>query len=350
MARLFVFFRRRALMHKQILIISHSGDLHADLVASILADRGHAPFRIDLDAFPRDYQLCQRLLGGQASARLRHLPDGDWLDLRQVGAVWLRKAADYAYASTGLSAQERAYAKLETEQAIFSVLYTLDCYWLSHPLALRGAQWKGEQLARAARMGFRVPATVISNVPDEVRAFRAAVGGPIIFKSMSTPTLAAETVEDADRVSAGIGTTLVDDAMLDSLDAVSVLSCQFQEYIAKQYELRITVIGKRLFAARLYSQDDARTAVDSRDMSAPIRYEAATLPDDLHERCLAFVHSYGLEYGALDLIVTPEGEYVFLENNPVGQFLYVQQLVPALPLLESVAEALIEGALCHSQT
>lgn len=337
-------------MHKQILIVSHSGDLHADLVASILADRGHAPMRIDLDAFPRDYQLCQRLLGGQASARLRRLPDGDWLDLRQVGAVWLRKAAEYAYASGDLTQQERAYARLETEQAIFSVLYTLDCYWLSHPLALRGAQWKGEQLERAARMGFRVPATLISNVPDDVRAFRAAVGRPIIFKSMSTPTLAAETVEDADRVSGGIGTTVVDDAMLGSLDAVSELSCQFQEYIAKQYELRITVIGKQLFAARLYSQDDARTAIDSRDMSAPIRYEAATLPDEIHQRCLAFVHSYGLEYGALDLIVTPEGEYVFLENNPVGQFLYVQQLLPALPLLESVADKLIEGALCHSQT
>ena len=53
-------------------------------------------------------------------------PDyGDWLDLRQVGAVWLRKPAEYAYASADLTAQERAYAKLETRQAIFSVLYAL---------------------------------------------------------------------------------------------------------------------------------------------------------------------------------------------------------------------------------
>lgn len=337
-------------MHKKVLIISHGGDLHADLVAAILAERGHAPFRINLDAFPRDYQLCQRLHDGHASARLRLLPDGEWLDLRHVGAVWLRKPAEYAYASADLAPQERAYAKLETEQAIFSVLHALDCYWISHPLALRGAKWKGEQLARAARMGFRVPATVITNVPDDVRALRAAVGGPIIFKAMSTPTLAADAVDGADRVSHGIGTTVLDDAMLDSLDAVSELSCQFQEYIAKQYELRVTVIGKQLFAARLYSQDDARTAIDSRDMSAPIRYEAATLPDEVRQRCLAFVHSYGLEYGALDLIVTPEGEYVFLENNPVGQFLYVQQLVPTLPLLETMADALIEGAVCHSQT
>ena len=55
-------------MHKKILIISHSGDLHADLVTAILAQRGHAPFRINLDAFPRDYQLCQRLLDGRTTA------------------------------------------------------------------------------------------------------------------------------------------------------------------------------------------------------------------------------------------------------------------------------------------
>lgn len=337
-------------MHKQVLIISHGGDLHADLLIPLLADRGHTPFRIDLDAFPRDYQLCQRMLDGKPSARLRHLPDGAWLDLQQVGAVWLRKPAEYAYASEDLGPQERAYARLETDQAMFSLLYSLDCYWLSHPLALRAAQWKGEQLERAARMGFRVPDTVITNVADDVRAFRAAVGGPIIFKAMSTPTLASEAVAADEQISRGLATTVIDDAMLDELDAVGEVSCQFQEYIAKQYELRVTVIGNTLFAARLHTQDDARTAIDSRDMSAPIRYEACMLPPDIHQRCLDFVHSYGLQYGALDLIVTPEGDYVFLENNPVGQFLYVQQLIPAFRLLDCVADKLIEEVLCRSRS
>ncbi|MEG0884909.1 MAG: hypothetical protein RSH52_27110, partial [Janthinobacterium sp.] len=63
-------------MRKKILIISHSGDLHADLVTAILAEREHAPFRINLDAFPRDYQLSQTVQAGQASARVRRLPEG----------------------------------------------------------------------------------------------------------------------------------------------------------------------------------------------------------------------------------------------------------------------------------
>ncbi len=337
-------------MSKRVLIITHSRDLHADLVIPILVAKGHFPFRLDLDAFPRDYQLRQLIDNDGHANALRRLPDGEWLDLAHVGAVWVRKNAEFSFLSEDLGVQERAYAKLETEQALFSVLYDLDCYWMSHPRALRGAQWKGEQLTRALRMGFRVPASIVTNCPQEARAFSARAGGPVIFKTMSTPTLGATTVGVEDRVSGGVATTILDADMLDQLDAVRELTCHFQEYVPKQYELRVTVIGRRVFAAKIHSQEDARTMVDSRDMSAPIRYESCVLPPEMELRCVDFVHSYGLEYGAIDLIVTPDGEYVFLENNPAGQFLYVQELIPELNILEAVADKLIEEAQCKRST
>ncbi len=333
-------------MKHRVLIVTHSRDLHADLIVPLLAQRGQATLRIDLDAFPRDYTLCQSVIDGRCVNRLRRLPDGEWIDLDEVRAVWVRKSAEYAYLSDDLGAQERAYAKRETEQALFSVLYTLDCFWMSHPRALRGAQWKGEQLKRAARMGFRVPASIVTNSPGEVHRFRDRVQGPIIFKSMSTPTLAAEEMQDQERVASGLSTTIVDDDMLEQLDAVSELPCHFQEYVPKQFELRVTVVGERVFATRIASQDDPRTMVDSRDMSAPIGYAAFDLPPDVARRCVDFVRSYELAYGAIDLIVTPGGDYVFLENNPAGQFLYVQQLVPGLAIMEAVADLLSTEAPC----
>lgn len=326
-------------MKHRILIVTHSHDLHADLVMPMLARRGRAPLRLDLDAFPRDYELEQSIKDGYLFTRLRTLPGGDWVDLDEVGAVWLRKAADYAYRSE-LGAQERAFARRETEQALFGVLYSLDCFWMSHPRALRGAQWKGEQLVRAARMGFTVPASVVTNSPGAARRFHAAARGPVVFKSLSTPTLARDDVRPDQRVAGGLATTIVDDTMLADLDAVAELPCHFQHYIAKRYELRVTVVGERVFAARIDSQDDPRTAIDSRDMSAPVRYSACTLPPEVARRCVAFVRSYDLSYGAIDLIVTPDGDHVFLENNPAGQFLYVQELVPELRIMEAVADLL----------
>jgi glutathione synthase/RimK-type ligase-like ATP-grasp enzyme len=331
-------------MPKRILIVTNSADLHADLVAEKLVSRAQRPFRIDLDAFPRDYMLDIEFSRGEWVGRLIHLPSNDAAAIGDIGAVWLRKPAPFRFASDDLSPQERAYAEMETEHVLFSVLYSLRCYWMSHPLSIRGALWKGEQLQRATSMGFRVPRSLISNQPASVRRFKADVAADMIFKAMSSASLGADVVPQSQRVTAGLRTTRITDEDDGMLDAVRELPSLFQEYVPKQYELRVTVIGAETFAARIYSQDDERTATDYRDMSAEIRYRAELLPSMFARRCVEFVHSYELTFGALDFIVTPAGEYVFLENNPVGQFLFVEQLVPELKMLDAVADRLIEGA------
>lgn len=333
-------------MRPAILIVTNSADLHADLLAPVLAARGERVFRLDLDAFPRDYRCTQLFRDGRLGHCIEHLAGDGRMDLDEVGAVWWRKGAAFAYADEALAPQELAYARMETEQALFGLLYNLDCYWMSHPRVLRGAQWKGEQLMRAMRFGFRVPASIVTNSADQARRFLRSLDGAMVFKSLSSPTLGAEAVAPHERSNGGIGTVLVGEDMLDQLDAVDALSCHFQEYVPKAHELRVTVVGTRAFAARIHSQDDPRTRIDSRDMSAAIRYEAAQLAPALRRRCIDFVRSYGLEYGALDLIVTPDGDTVFLENNPCGQFLYIEQLVPELRLLDAVADQLVAGAAC----
>jgi glutathione synthase/RimK-type ligase-like ATP-grasp enzyme len=331
-------------MPKRILIVTNSADLHADLVAQKLAARGQRPFRIDLDAFPRDYILDIEFGRGEWVGRLIHLPSDDAVAVGAIGAVWLRKPAPFHFVSNDLPPQERAFAEMETEHALFSALYSLRCYWMSHPVSIRGALWKGEQLQRAARMGFRVPRSLISNQPDSVRRFKADIEGDMIFKAMSSAALGADVVPQSQRVLAGLRTTRITDEHEGILDAVRELPSLFQEYVPKQYELRVTVIGTEAFAARIYSQEDERTATDFRDMSAEIRYRAEQLPSMFARQCVEFVHSYGLTFGALDFVVTPADGNVFLENNPVGQFLFVEQLVPELKMLDAVADCLIEGA------
>lgn len=327
-------------MKRRVLIVSNASDLHADIVALKLADRGCHPFRINLDEFPRDFAIDLDFGPTGLSGCLEHLPSGNELLLADVGAVWLRKPAKFNFLSD-LAAQEQAYASAETEHLLSSVLHSLDCFWISHPLAIRGSQWKGEQLRRAATMGFRIPRSLMTNNPDAVRRFRRAVDREIILKTMSSPSLCAQDVPAVDRVLEGLPTTRLSDDHLEDLDAVRELACLFQEYVEKKHELRVTVIGTSVFAAKIHSQADSRTRTDYRDFSAPIAYEATTLPAQMEARCVQFVRSYGLEYGALDLIVTPDDEYVFLENNPAGQFLFVEQLVPELKMTDCVADLLI---------
>lgn len=332
-------------MNKDILVVTHSGDLHADLVTERLLARDARVFRLNLDQFPAQYQLEVRQIDGAPTGALRHLPTRSEIAMTGVGAVWTRKSADFRFLSDeDFGPQERAYAIAETHHMLTSLLLTTNGYWMNHPLASHGAMWKGEQLHRAARFGFRVPPSLTANDGDAVRRFRSAVGGDIIFKPLSSPSLGADEVDAADRIVPNLATTLIAPEHEDMLDALRELPGFFQQYIPKRYELRVTVIGERVFAARIDSQGDERTRTDYRDFSAEIDYAAETLPLEIERRCREFVRSYGLTFGALDLIFTPEGEYVFLENNPAGQFLFVEQLVPELRMLDAVTDCLIDGA------
>lgn len=331
-------------MQKRVLIVTNSNDLHADIIEQKLRKQGARPFRINLDEFPRDFSISLAVGAGGLEAIVHHLSDNDEMALSEVGATWLRKTAKFSFISVELGAQELAFAQAETEHLFFSLLYSLDCFWMSHPRAIRAALWKGEQLQRAARMGFRVPRSLISNDPDAVRRFRNALGCELIFKSMSSPSLCAGEVAPAERHYDGLPTTIMSERHLEVIDAVREAPCLFQEYIPKLHELRVTIIGGRAFAARIHSQQDRRTATDYRDFSVEIPYKAETLSAEVEERCVAFVRSYGLEFGAMDLVVTPQGELVFLENNPGGQFLFVEQLVPELKMTDAVSELLAKAA------
>jgi D-alanine-D-alanine ligase-like ATP-grasp enzyme len=49
-----------------------------------------------------------------------------------------------------------------------------------------------------------------------------------------------------------------------------------------------------------------------------------------------------LTYGAIDLVLTPDGRYVFLEINPNGQWLWIDEML-SLGISHSIAEWLSEG-------
>jgi glutathione synthase/RimK-type ligase-like ATP-grasp enzyme len=117
----------------------------------------------------------------------------------------------------------------------------------------------------------------------------------------------------------------------------------FQECVPKRSELRVTIIGDDIFVAELLSQDHARTQYDWRhyDVQTPMR--AATLPAEMVDRCFALVRGYGLNFGALDFILTPDDRYVFLEINPNGQWMWVQDKVPELRMKEAMAACLIRA-------
>ena len=101
-------------------------------------------------------------------------------------------------------------------------------------------------------------------------------------------------------------------------------------------DLRVTVVGSSLFAAAIHSQE-TWYAFDFRiDMKAA-RVEPFDLPDGVRHGLTRLMQSLGLHYGAIDMRQTPEGDVVFLEINPAGQWLFVEDRT-GQPITRSMAE------------
>lgn len=330
-----------------VLIVSHTEDIHVDLVLSCISHDDIQLFRLNSDCFPRDYQFWYGYTQSGLKGELSHLPSGTSIRFEDITAVWLRKPAPFSFLTADLSQQEHEFAVEETEHALLGLLYSLDCFWVNHPLLLRGAMWKVEQLQRAISFGFDIPQSLITNVPDQVRLLANSCTEGIIFKALSSSWLAADKVKPEQQLCAGLATTLLTEQDLSDLSAVTELPCHFQHYVEKDYELRVTVIGEQLFAARI-DVNDKYSGIDSRDMSAAVSYSPYQLPKVWTKSILDFVRSYGLFYSALDFIVTPGQKLIFLENNPNGQFLYIEQLLPELRLCQAMADLLTEKALCQN--
>ena len=114
-----------------------------------------------------------------------------------------------------------------------------------------------------------------------------------------------------------------------------------QAYIPKQVELRITVVGRKVFAAEIRSQETNHTRHDWRrydHFKTP--YFIHELPQDVIQHCVQLVEKLGLCYGAIDMIVTPDGRYVFLEINSNGQYLWVEQAT-RLVISDAIADLLM---------
>jgi hypothetical protein len=333
-------------MPKQdIVIVTETIDLHADDMVRVLRGMGHEPIRLNSEDIPLNTSQSFQLDGADWHGTIRIQTNGRTIDIDDIRSIWWRRPNAFTL-PPDLSEQESAFAKGEIRHALQGLWASLECYWVSFPALIQQASWKMDQLKRAARLGFEVPRTLITTDPDAVRAFYEQCQGRMIYKVMSDPMLALDQVQPSGQTGPrrATHTTPITAAQLAMLESIRTAHCQFQEYIPKQVELRVTVIGDQVFAAEIDSQSHPQTSVDWRHYEIKIPYRKATLPADVAERCLRFVRSYQLNFSTLDLILTPDGRYVFLENNPNGQFMFVEKQVPELKMTAALAACLIRGA------
>ncbi|MGH3567119.1 MAG: ATP-grasp ribosomal peptide maturase [Pseudonocardia sp.] len=314
-----------------VLILAREIEPQVDRVVEELATRGVPVFRTDLAAFPQRLTLDARLEpdGWAGTLATAHRE----VKLRDIRSVWYRHPSHFDLAG-GMSRPERRLAAAEARVGIAGVLCSLDVVWMNYPSREADAL-KPRQLDVARRCGLRIPQTLITNRAEAVREFATDLDGPLAGKNLS----AASLIEGS-HVRTAYTRRLGPDDLAD-LSGVETTAHLFQEFIDKAFEVRMTVVGDRVFAAAIHAHS-AAARIDFRTDYDNLSYSIIDPPAPVLDGVRAFMRTFDLTFGAFDFAVTDTGDWVLFECNPFGQYGWLEDALE-LPITAAIADILEAG-------
>ena len=318
-----------------VLLLTNRLDYTADYVVLEFQRRKLDYVRFNTEDFPTrikiDWSITDQVTDGYLVLRERKIAFTD------ISSVWYRRPVAPIPSATITQAVARDFAINELRAALFGILHSLNCSWVSHPSSLLSASYKIVQLETAVRLGFSVPRTLITNIIDEATGFFNDFRMETIYKPLSV-----SRIQYPDEVKQ-MFTNKLGPEHQEFLHQVDYAPVQFQRFIDKELDIRITVIGKLVFAVAIHSQQGLDTRVDWRKGDVrDLQHDVFELPDDIETKCKSLVDQLGLRFGAIDMVLDKEGNFYFLEINSNGQWAWIEHLT-GLPLTSALVDLLSEN-------
>lgn len=318
-----------------VLIVSTKYDPHVDFLIPRLTER-HIPFvRFNTEDFPLRSRLTVSFDENGCHRESLSLPNSPDTTGEDIISVWYRRPAPFEFPEE-FALAVRMFAEEETRDTMRGLWELLDCLWVNHPENIRRANSKLHQLNIAHQIGLEIPKTIVTNDPDEARKFIRSCPGDVIAKPLSRGL-----VNEHEQPMA-FYTSVVSPEQAKQINHVQYAPSFFQEYVPKDVELRITVVGDNAFTAEIHSQQRDDTRHDWRRNALALEHKEHQLPVEIQAKCLALTIKLELQFGAIDMILTPDGRYVFLEINPNGQWAWIEELT-GLPISEALIGLLNQG-------
>ena len=323
--------------NKVVLLLTHSKDYYTiDRVEEALSHQGFRPFRFNTDQFPQEIRLSIGINPREIHSTLTIGRDEKTLDPGDIYSVWLRKIGA-PQIDKDMDPLLRNGCINESRHTLGIFLNLLDrVRWIDPAAQVRKIENdKFFQLQAAQLVGILTPITLITNDPVKVRHFYEQRQGNIIAKMLTSLTISMEGNTPF------VYTRRVQQEDLNDADLLCYSPMVFQEYIPKEYELRIIYVDGDLYTGAISSRalpenngTDWRTA-----KSEKFKWECFNVPGELARKIRKLMKTLGLCFGAIDVILTPDGRYFFLEVNPTGEWGMLERDLE-LPISNAIARAL----------
>lgn len=306
--------------NKVVLIITHSNDNHSvTLVTEHLASLGVKAVRLNSDLFPTKVNI--ESYQGIKNEQILTTETGEQYNLNDIGAIWYRRFHTGRDLPKDIDKQTRNTCFEESKRTMLGYFDALDAFKVDDYWTIRQASSKELQLLKARKYGINIPDTLTTNNPDAALKFFHKHQGNIITKMQTAFAIYTEGKESV------VFTNPVKESDLKNLADLRFCPMQFQQTLTKELELRATVVGNKVFCIAINSNKFQDENYDWRRKGSSTleAWFPYTLPEEEIEKLVKLTESLGLNYGAADYILTPNGEFKFLEINPCGEFYWAEK-------------------------
>lgn len=301
-----------------LLILTDKFDEHANLIIRKLNEDKINFFRLDLDV-----------------NSLRHTKitfDGcNWIvnnkngicDLKDVKCVWARRAfVELTLEEQNEKDNDFKIWKNEWNKTLLGLYLSLgNVKWLNPLRKSYKAENKYLQMELAKEIGLKMPEIIVSNNSNELKDFCARNNDNVVLKLMS------QEFYETEEGFKGLYVNKINCEDLKEFKEENENPIVLQEYVDKLYEIRYTVVGEEHLVCKIDSQKSKIANIDWR------RYDIANTPHfkieppkEIQSMVKKLMEKLQIEYGALDFIVSKNGEWYFLEINSMGQWLWIEEL------------------------
>lgn len=325
---------------KKILALTCKNDFHTQALQESINKRGFELVVLERE----DYGINWLITGSQINNKSKIIiedKNGAFSDI-DIGSIWFRREFTIETTKENDSAEE---IYISTQKAIHvnSLFRALSEFIpsINKPSSNWKASSKFLQQTIAVKNNLLLPNTYQGGSPDIAFNFTNNSEKKLCIKPLEGVHLKKNDGETYAHY-----TSLFNKRPLNELHSLRTCPVVLQSYIEKEYELRITIVGKKIFAASINTKnasDDAK--IDWRHYDwANTPYHKIDIPDYLKRNLLGVMKDLKLHYGAFDLIKSTDGNYYFLEVNSQGQWLWLEDLTD-LKITQSIAEWLIKNLI-----
>ncbi len=299
--------------------------------------------RLDVDHFPSELQL-EVEVSPQHDASIWLSHSSARVDISDPRVLWFRRLGRPGIPS-GLDPRYVKFAIAEADHTLESVLNLVrNDFWVNEYWACRRASNKPLQQQVAAAVGLRTLEMIVTNSPLAAAEWLASRPGAI-SKTLSSPVVYSD-----DEGRGFSFTHVLSETDRSSLEAVALVPTQFQLLAPPAFEVRVTSIRGKHVAVKLVGDSSESDGIrDWRSDRIDVAYEWCSLPDDVAQSLSNLLGMLKLEYAASDFIVDEQGAWYFLEANPHGAWLWLDDELGEGRITRSVA-AEIQGLIIRSRS